>query len=60
MTERCGKFVGDNDATCPQLHCIRERGHTGLCDSTFEGSDEELENILKRPEGPVPTSKGDP
>lgn len=30
---KCGKYIGDNDATCPQLTCIRERGHDGLCDN---------------------------
>ena len=30
---RCGKYLGDNDGTCPQLTCIRERGHGGLCDN---------------------------
>lgn len=29
----CGKYLGDNDATCPQLTCIRARGHEGLCDN---------------------------
>jgi hypothetical protein len=31
---RCGKYLGDNDATCPQLTCIRGRGHPGRCDNT--------------------------
>lgn len=30
----CGKYVGDNDATCPQLTCIRDFGHDGLCDNS--------------------------
>lgn len=29
----CGKYVGDNDGTCPQLTCIRVRGHEGPCDN---------------------------
>jgi hypothetical protein len=29
----CGKYLGDNDGTCPQLTCIRTRGHDGLCDN---------------------------
>lgn len=29
----CGKYLGDNDATCPQLTCIRKAGHSGLCDN---------------------------
>lgn len=30
----CGRYVGDNDGTCPQLGCIREKGHPGYCDNT--------------------------
>ena len=37
--ERCRKFLGDNDATCPQLWCIREKGHPGLCDNTSDKPD---------------------
>lgn len=29
----CGKYIGDNDATCPQLTCIRQAGHEGFCDN---------------------------
>jgi hypothetical protein len=29
----CGKYLGDNDGTCPQLTCIRPLGHKGLCDN---------------------------
>lgn len=29
----CGKYVGDNDGTCPQLTCVRARGHHGPCDN---------------------------
>jgi|SRR5579885_290666 len=29
----CGKYVGDNDGTCPQLTCIREAQHQGPCDN---------------------------
>jgi hypothetical protein len=31
---RCGKYVGDNDATCPILTCQRAKGHSGDCDNT--------------------------
>jgi hypothetical protein len=30
---RCGKYIGDNDGTCPQLTCIRAPGHEGGCDN---------------------------
>lgn len=30
---RCNKHIGDNDATNPQLTCIRGTGHPGLCDN---------------------------
>jgi len=30
----CGEYLGDNDGTCPQLTCIRNRGHRGPCDNT--------------------------
>lgn len=29
----CGRYLGDNDATTPQLTCIRRMGHVGLCDN---------------------------
>lgn len=29
----CGKYLGDNDGTCPQLTCIRDPGHEGDCDN---------------------------
>jgi hypothetical protein len=29
----CGKYLGDNDGTCPQLTCIRDKGHDGRCDN---------------------------
>jgi hypothetical protein len=35
----CGKYLGDNDATCPQLTCIRDEDHEGLRDNT-RGDDE--------------------
>jgi hypothetical protein len=35
----CGKYVGDNDATCPQLTCVRRAGHDGPCDNV-RGDDE--------------------
>lgn len=37
--KRCGKYLGDNDATCPQLTCIREHGHPGLCDNVSDRPD---------------------
>lgn len=30
---RCGRYVGDNDATCPQITCVRFAGHPGPCDN---------------------------
>lgn len=32
-TGLCGEYLGDNDGTCPQLTCIRDRGHGGRCDN---------------------------
>jgi hypothetical protein len=29
----CRKYLGDNDATTPQLTCLRRRHHEGLCDN---------------------------
>ena len=29
----CGKYLGDNDGTCPQLTCVRPKGHYGDCDN---------------------------
>jgi len=29
----CGKYLGDNDGTCPQLTCIRDHGHPDDCDN---------------------------
>lgn len=29
----CGFYLGDNDATTPQLTCLRNRGHAGLHDN---------------------------
>ena len=40
MAKLCGRYLGDNDATCPQLTCIRRRGHSGRCDNTC-GDDED-------------------
>lgn len=34
----CGAYVGDNDATCPQLTCIRDRGHAGDHDNVNDDS----------------------
>jgi hypothetical protein len=36
---RCGTPMGDNDGTCPQLTCIREEGHAGLCDNVSDAPD---------------------
>jgi hypothetical protein len=33
VRRQCGQYLGDNDATCPQLTCIRTHGHDGLCDN---------------------------
>lgn len=30
---RCRQYLGDNDATCPQLTCTRRDGHKGACDN---------------------------
>jgi len=37
----CGKYIGDNDATCPQLRCIRASGHGGFCDNVHTDVDYE-------------------
>ena len=29
----CGEYVGDNDGTCPQIKCIRTKGHEPPCDN---------------------------
>jgi hypothetical protein len=47
----CHKYVGDNDATCPTLHCIRLRGHEGLCDNVH--GDDEPTQEAERPEPSV-------
>lgn len=39
INSSCGKYLGDNDATCPQLTCIRRKNHEGLCDNV-RGDDE--------------------
>lgn len=36
---RCGRYMGDNDGTSPQLSCVREKGHFGLCDNVSEQPD---------------------
>lgn len=39
----CGKYIGDNDATCPQLTCVRDAGHADMCDNVCDdGLFEEL------------------
>lgn len=43
----CGKYLGDDDATTPQLTCIRTRGHSGLCDN--HRGDEE--SVIVNPPG---------
>lgn len=40
----CGKYLGDNDATCPQLTCVRERDHDGNCDNVR--GDEPLDRVF--------------
>lgn len=48
LTEaRCGKYVGDNDGTCPQLTCVREKGHPGLCDNVSDLDDETHEVVVR-------------
>ncbi len=29
----CGAYLGDNDGTCPQLTCVRAKGHEPPCDN---------------------------
>lgn len=29
----CNRYLGDNDATSPQLTCLRPAGHRGKCDN---------------------------
>lgn len=41
----CGRYLGDNDATCPQTTCIRERFHRGLCDNTNAADDPAIAEI---------------
>ena len=36
---RCGKYLGDNDGTCPQLTCIRDKDHDGGCDNARDDRD---------------------
>ncbi len=45
----CGKYLGDNDATCAQLTCIRDAGHDGNCDNEH-GDHVENETIYISPE----------
>lgn len=45
----CGKYLGDNDATCPQLTCIRRKDHGGLCDNVNSFEDDEDEDGRPRP-----------
>lgn len=44
---RCRKYLGDNDATTPQLTCLRRRGHDGLCDNVL-GDDDEVDIGVRR------------
>jgi SNF2 family DNA or RNA helicase len=48
----CGVYLGDNDATCPQLTCVRNRGHEGLCDNVCD--EESIDALIER------SSFGDP
>lgn len=41
--QHCGKYLGDNDGTCPVLVCVRERGHSGLCDNVSNRPDTSAE-----------------
>ncbi len=49
MAEPCGRYLGDNDATCPQLTCIRRYGHDGRCDNVRgdDGDDEDDLGMLR-------------
>ena len=49
----CGKYLGDNDGTCPQLTCIRDRDHEGNCDNAL-GDEPKLRGtgIPRIPDGP--------
>lgn len=42
----CGEYLGDNDGTCPQLTCIRKKGHAGLHDNV-RGDGIDWESIAK-------------
>jgi len=48
MKQLCGRYLGDNDGTCPQLTCIREHGHSGLCDNTDDRPDWTVSYIDRR------------
>lgn len=47
---RCGKYIGDNDATCPQLTCIRGEGHPDACDNVSGDF-----QVIALGSGPTPT-----
>lgn len=46
---KCGEYLGDNDGTCPQLSCIRNKNHEGLCDNV-KGDEAEVVTPNKDPE----------
>lgn len=39
LPRRCGRYIGDNDATSVQLTCVRPVGHLGLCDNVSDRDD---------------------
>jgi len=41
MKQLCGQYIGDNDGTCPQLTCIRDLNHSGLCDNVRDDGEDE-------------------
>jgi hypothetical protein len=48
MRSTCGKYLGDNDGTCPQLTCIRRYGHEGLCDNVHGDPSQEVSDEQDR------------
>lgn len=45
----CGAYLGDNDATCPQTTCIRDKNHKGLCDNVHAHNDDLHARMLALP-----------
>jgi len=44
----CGAYLGDNDATTPQLTCIRRAGHEGLHDNVVGDSGDKIVDAVPR------------